>query len=58
MQGPGCGALRMDGVPLSLGGLEPQWAVHDADSIPEFKSKPGRERFALSPWELSLIEVK
>lgn len=51
-------ALRMDGIPLSVGGLGPQWAVYDADSIPEFKNKPVNERFALSPWGLYLIEVK
>ncbi len=51
-------ALRMDGTPLSVGGLGPQWAVYDADNIPEFKSKPVNERFTLSPWGLYLIEVK
>lgn len=51
-------ALRMDGAPLSIGGLGPQWAVYDADRIPEFKDKPVKERFTLSPWGLYLIEVK
>jgi len=51
-------ALRMDGVPLSVGGLGPQWAVYEADNIPEFKSRPVNERFTLAPWGLYLIEVK
>ncbi|AVS79526.1 molybdopterin-dependent oxidoreductase [Paracidovorax avenae] len=51
-------ALRMDGAPLPLGGLGPQWAVYDADNLPQFKNKPLKERFALAPWGLYLIEVR
>lgn len=51
-------ALRMDGAPLALGGLGPQWAVIDADNAPEFKDKPLKERFALCPWGVYAIEVK
>ncbi|WP_046059545.1 molybdopterin-dependent oxidoreductase [Paracidovorax citrulli] len=51
-------ALRMDGAPLPLGGLGPQWAVYDADALPQFKDKPLKERFALAPWGLYLVEVR
>lgn len=51
-------ATRLDGVPMSLGGLGPLWAVHEADRIPAFKDKPLKERFALCPWGLYFIEVK
>jgi hypothetical protein len=51
-------ATRLDGVPMSLGGLGPLWAVYEADRIPAFKDKPLKERFALCPWGLYFIEVK
>lgn len=51
-------ALRMDGRPLGLGGLGPQWAMYDADRLVEFKDRPLKERFGLCPWGLYHIEVK
>ena len=51
-------ATKLDGVPMSIGGLGPLWAVYDADRLPEFKDKPLKERFALCPWGLYFIEVK
>jgi hypothetical protein len=51
-------ATALDGVPLSIGGLGPLWAVYDADRLPDFKDKPLKERFALCPWGLYFIEVK
>ena len=42
---------------LALGGLGPQWAVYEADSIAAFKSKPVNERFAACPWGLYYIDV-
>jgi hypothetical protein len=51
-------ATALDGVPLSLGGLGPLWAVYDADRLADFKDKPLKERFALCPWGLYFIEVK
>jgi hypothetical protein len=51
-------ATTVDGMPMSLGGLGPLWAVYDADRIPEFADKPLKQRFALSPWGLYYIEVK
>ena len=51
-------ATAIDGMPMSLGGLGPLWAVYDADRIPEFAAKPVKQRFALSPWGLYYIEVK
>jgi hypothetical protein len=51
-------AGTLDGVPMSLGGLGPLWAVYDADRLPAFKDKPLNERFALCPWGLYFIEVK
>ena len=50
-------ATHMDGKPLALGGLGPQWAVYEADSIAAFKSKPVNERFAACPWGLYYIDV-
>ncbi len=51
-------ATALDGVPLSLGGLGPLWALYDADRVPDFKDKPLKERFALCPWGLYFIDVK
>ena len=51
-------ATTLDGVPLSVGGLGPLWAVYDADRLPAFKDKPLKERFGLCPWGLYFIDVK
>lgn len=51
-------ATQLDGRPMSVGGLGPQWAVYDADRIADFKDKPLKERFALCPWGLYHIEVQ
>ena len=51
-------ATSLDGVPMSIGGLGPLWAVYDADRLPDFKDKPLKERFGLCPWALYLIDVK
>ncbi len=51
-------AVRLDGRPMPLGGLGPQWAIYDADSLPAFKDKPVNQRFALCPWALYHIDVK
>jgi hypothetical protein len=50
-------ATEIDGRPLALGGLGPQWAVYDADALPAFRDKPLKERFALCPWGLYHVEV-
>jgi hypothetical protein len=50
-------ATHADDQALSLGGLGPQWAVHEADSLAAFKDKPMKERFALCPWGLYYIDV-
>jgi len=50
-------ATQIDGAPLSLGGLGPQWAVYDADALAAFKERPLRERFGLCPWGLYHVEV-
>ena len=50
-------ATEMDGAPLALGGLGPQWAIYEADTLPAFKDKPLKERFALCPWGLYSVEV-
>ena len=50
-------ATEIDGTPLSLGGLGPQWAIYEADTLAAFKDKPLKERFALCPWGLYSIEV-
>lgn len=51
-------ATHMDGQPLALGGLGPQWAVYDADRLAEFKDMPLKQRFALCPWGVYYIDVK
>lgn len=51
-------ATHMDGQPLALGGLGPQWAVYDADRLADFKDKPLAHRFGLCPWGLYHIDVK
>ena len=50
-------ATHIDGAPLALGGLGPQWAVYEADTLAAFKDKPLKERFALCPWGLYGVEV-
>lgn len=51
-------ASALDGVPMNVGGLGPQWAIYDADRLAAFKDKPLTERFGLCPWGLYFIEVK
>ncbi|MES2948292.1 MAG: molybdopterin-dependent oxidoreductase [Pseudomonadota bacterium] len=50
-------ATHMDGKPLALGGLGPQWAVYDADRLAAFKDLPLKQRFGLCPWGLYHIAV-
>lgn len=50
-------ATQIDGMPLSIGGFGPTFAIYDADRIPELAQKPVAERFALCPWGLYCIEV-
>jgi hypothetical protein len=51
-------AHSLDGLPMSVGGLGPLWAVYDADRLLAFKDKPLKERFALCPWGLYFIDVR
>lgn len=51
-------ATHIDGQPLALGGLGPQWAVYDADNLADIKDKPLKQRFGLSPWGVYHIDVK
>ena len=51
-------ATHLDGQPLALGGLGPQWAVYDADNLADFKDKPLKQRFGLCPWGVYHIDVK
>ena len=51
-------ATHIDGKPMALGSLGPLWAVYDADHIPEFASRPLKERFALCPWGIYHVDVK
>ncbi len=50
-------ALTLDGASMALGGLGPQWAVYDADTLAPFKNKPLKDRFAACPWGLYSIEI-
>lgn len=50
-------AIKMDGKPLSIGGLGPIFAVCDADRIPELARLPLDQRFANCPWGLYCIEL-
>ena len=51
-------ATHIDGQPLALGGLGPQWAVYDADNLADFKDKPLKQRFGLCPWGVYHIDIK
>ena len=51
-------ATHLDGAPMGIGGLGPQWAVYDADRLADFKDKPLKERFGLCPWGLYHIDIK
>jgi hypothetical protein len=50
-------ATHIDGRPMGLGSLGPQWAVYDADRLAAFKDKPLKERFGLCPWGVYYIDV-
>jgi hypothetical protein len=50
-------AIDIDGEPLDLGGLGPQWAVLDVDRVAPFKDLPLRQRFAACPWGLYHVAV-
>jgi hypothetical protein len=50
-------ATQIDGMPLSIGGFGPVFAIYDADRIPELAQKPLDQRFALCPWGLYCVEV-
>jgi hypothetical protein len=50
-------ATHIDGQPLALGGLGPQWAVYEADTLDAFRTKPLKDRFAFCPWGLYHINV-
>ena len=50
-------ATHIDGVPMALGSLGPQWAVYDADRLAAFKDKPLKDRFGLCPWGAYYIDV-
>jgi len=50
-------ATHIDGQPMPLGGLGPQWAVWDADRLPHLKDKPLKDRFGQCPWGLYTIDV-
>lgn len=51
-------ATRIDGRPLPLGGLGPQWAVYEADRFADMAARPLNERFGACPWGLYHIEVQ
>jgi hypothetical protein len=50
-------ATHLDGVPMSLGGLGPLWAVYDADRFPDMMAKPLGERFGACPWGFYHLEI-
>jgi hypothetical protein len=51
-------ATHIDGKPLGLGGLGPQWAVFDPEGSPAWRDKPLKERFGLCPWALYHVDVR
>jgi hypothetical protein len=51
-------ATHLDGVPMTLGGLGPLWAVSDADRFADMAAKPVNERFTSCPWAMYHVEVK
>jgi hypothetical protein len=49
----------VDGAPLALGGLGPQWAIYEADTLAAFKDRLLKEeRFALCPRRRYSIEFR
>lgn len=51
-------ATHIDGHPLALGGLGPQWAVFNAGAVAPYKDLPLKERFAQCPWGLYHLDVQ
>ncbi|HEY1150275.1 MAG TPA: molybdopterin-dependent oxidoreductase [Pseudoduganella sp.] len=51
-------ATKMDGAPMSLGGLGPLWAIYEPERIPEMASRAVQERFGSCPWALYHIDVQ
>jgi len=51
-------ATKMDGAPMSLGGLGPLWAIYEPERIPEMASRAVQDRFGACPWALYHIDVQ
>jgi hypothetical protein len=51
-------ATKMDGAPMSLGGLGPLWAIYEPERIPEMASRAVQDRFGSCPWALYHIDVQ
>ncbi|WP_338052428.1 hypothetical protein [Rhodoferax sediminis] len=55
----GAAGTAVDGAPLALGGLGPQWAIYEADTLAAFKDRLLKEeRFALCPRRRYSIEFR
>lgn len=50
-------ATQLDGLPLSVGGVGPLWAVFAPQHIPELSQLPIKQRFPAAVWGLYYIQV-
>ena len=50
-------ATQLDGLPLSVGGVGPLWAVFAPQNIPELSQLPIKQRFPAAVWGLYYIQV-
>lgn len=50
-------ATELDGLPLSVGGVGPLWAMFAPQHIPELSQLPVKQRFAAAVWGLYYIQI-
>ena len=50
-------ATQLDGLPLSVGGVGPLWAIFAPQNIPELSQLPIKQRFPAAVWGLYYIQV-
>ena len=50
-------ATQLDGLPLSVGGVGPLWAVFAPQHIPELSQLPIKQRFPAAVWGLYYIQI-
>lgn len=50
-------STQLDGLPLSVGGVGPLWAVFAPQHIPELSQLPIKQRFPAAVWGLYYIQI-